>query len=64
MGITYTSAPPVEGRKFTCKRCRREYAYPQENGRPVRCECGWWYWNDHGKIREAFRQRIDSISAQ
>jgi hypothetical protein len=57
---TYSAEPPIEGRKYTCKRCGRIYAYPIENGRPIRCECGWWYWNDHGKIKEAFRQRIDS----
>ncbi|MBV9149445.1 MAG: hypothetical protein JO024_06255 [Candidatus Eremiobacteraeota bacterium] len=56
---TYSAMPPIEGRKFTCKRCGRVYAYPEVNGGPIRCECGWWYWNDHGKIRDAFRQRID-----
>lgn len=59
MGVTYASEPPIEGRRFTCKRCGRVYAYPQPEGRPIRCECGWWYWNDHGKIKEAFRERID-----
>ena len=56
---TYSSLPSIEGRKFICKRCRRVYPYPEDDGRPIRCECGWWYWNERGKIREAFRQRID-----
>ncbi len=44
---------------FTCKRCKRVYAYPQPGQRPIRCECGWWYENVGGKISEAFWQRID-----
>ncbi|MBV8244857.1 MAG: hypothetical protein JOZ38_02950 [Candidatus Eremiobacteraeota bacterium] len=59
MALTYTSTPPIEGRKFRCKRCGRVYAYPEDNGRPVMCECGWWYWNQGGHIVEQFRQRID-----
>jgi len=59
MATTYASEPPIEGEKFICKRCGRVYAYPKLNGRPIRCECGWWYWNDYGKIKEAFRERID-----
>jgi len=61
--VTYTGAGKIEGKKFTCKRCKRVYAYPQENGRPVRCECGWWYKNDHGKIVESFKQRIDPVGS-
>ncbi|HTX60044.1 MAG TPA: hypothetical protein VMH02_10260 [Verrucomicrobiae bacterium] len=58
--ITYTSsAKPVEGRKFTCKRCKRAYAYPQPGERPIRCECGWWYYNDGVCIRESYQQRIE-----
>ena len=56
--ITYTSQQPVTGPTFTCPRCRRVYAYPQENGRPIRCECGWWYSNAGGKIVAEFRPRI------
>ena len=62
MATTYTSAPPIEGKKFTCKRCKRVYAYPECDGAPVRCECGWWYWNAGGKIKEKFNQRIDPQS--
>lgn len=58
--ITYTSSvPPIEGRKFVCKRCKREYPYPQAGERPIRCECGWWYFNDGAAIREAYCQRIE-----
>ena len=59
MGLTYTPAPPIEGRKFTCKRCKRVYGYPEASGKPVRCECGWWYSNVGGHITEKFMQRID-----
>ncbi len=45
--------------KFVCKRCKREYAYPEVNARPIRCECGWWYFNDGAAIREAYCQRIE-----
>ncbi len=57
--ITYTAEAPIEGRKFVCKRCKREYPYPQAGERPIRCECGWWYLNDGGRIREAYFQRIE-----
>ena len=26
---------------------------------PIRCECGWWYENDHGTIKERYWQRIE-----
>jgi hypothetical protein len=42
-----------------CKRCRREYNYPQPGDPPIRCECGWWYENDRGSIKEAYWQRIE-----
>ena len=58
--VTYTSSiPPIEGEKFVCKRCARTYAYPEPGDRPIRCECGWWYLNDRGTIREAYCQRIE-----
>jgi hypothetical protein len=44
---------------FVCKRCKRQYAYPTVGERPIRCECGWWYYNDGVKICEAFWQRIE-----
>ncbi len=44
---------------FVCKRCKRAYPYPQVGERPIRCECGWWYYNDGAAIREAFWERID-----
>ena len=57
--VTYTaSAGPITGRKFVCKRCDRVYAYPKTGERPIRCECGWWYYNDGAALREAFWQRI------
>ncbi|MGC2129416.1 MAG: hypothetical protein WA629_04880 [Candidatus Aquilonibacter sp.] len=46
-------------KQFVCKRCKRAYAYPQAGERPIRCECGWWYYNDGAFIREAFWQRIE-----
>lgn len=58
--VTYTSsAKPIAGRKFVCKRCKREYNYPESGGPPIRCECGWWYENDHGTINERYWQRIE-----
>ncbi len=58
-GVTYTAEPPIEGKTFVCKRCKRTYAFPQPGDRPIRCECGWWYLNDGGNIREAYNQRIE-----
>ncbi len=58
--VTYTSSVPrIEGRKFVCKRCKREYPYPQPGDRPIRCECAWWYENVNGTIKEAYWQRIE-----
>ena len=57
--ITYTPDAPIEGRHFACKRCHRQYAYPKPNDRPIRCECGWWYYNDGVAIRESYQQRIE-----
>lgn len=56
---TYTAAPAVTGPTFTCSRCKRVYAYPVDHGRPIRCECGWWYSNlGHGRILEEYKPRI------
>ena len=56
---TYTGVPVNHGPTFTCSRCERVYPYPHENGAPVRCECGWWYYNlGHGNMVEAFKPRI------
>jgi hypothetical protein len=58
--VTYTSSmKPITGKKFVCKRCKREYSYPLDGGPPIRCECGWWYENDHGAIKERYWQRIE-----
>lgn len=57
--VTYTSAPTIEGKKLVCKRCHRQYAYPEAKARPIRCECGWWYYNDGFVLREAFWQRLE-----
>jgi hypothetical protein len=46
-------------KKFVCNRCGRVYGYPQPGERPIRCECGWWYENVGGRIREAYWQRIE-----
>ncbi len=56
--ITYMADAPIVGKKFTCKRCKRVYAYPLAEARPIRCECGWWYYNDGVAIREAYWERI------
>ena len=57
--VTYTSsAPKIEDDAFVCKRCKREYPQPEAGGRPIRCECGWWYYNDGVAIRETYWQRI------
>ncbi|MBV9438485.1 MAG: hypothetical protein JOZ24_00685 [Candidatus Eremiobacteraeota bacterium] len=57
--ITYTPAGRIDGPAFTCRRCGRVYPYPEANGAPVRCECGWWYTNvGRGRITEEFRPRI------
>jgi len=34
------------------------HAYPVDGGRPIRCECGWWYENHGGLIVEHFRPRL------
>jgi hypothetical protein len=58
--VTYTSTlKPIEGKQFVCKRCKRVYEYPKPAERPIRCECGWWYYNDGVAIREAYWQRIE-----
>ena len=58
--ITYTASSAVAGeKKFVCKRCKREYPYPAAGARPIRCECGWWYYNDGAAIREAYWQRLE-----
>ncbi len=61
---TYTAAPKLSGPTFTCSRCRRVYAYPLDHGKPIRCECGWWYFNlGHGRIVEEYRPRIGGAPA-
>ncbi len=56
---TYTSLPPIDGPTFTCSRCKRVYPYPVDGGKPIRCECGWWYRNlGHGRILEEYKPRI------
>ena len=56
---TYTAESTLTGPTFTCSRCRRVYAYPVDHGKPIRCECGWWYRNlGHGRIVEEFKPRI------
>lgn len=58
--VTYgSSMKPITGKKFVCKRCKRVYHYPEPESAPIRCECGWWYENDHGTIKERFWQRIE-----
>ncbi len=57
---TYTGTP-IEG-EVVCKRCKREYPYPQAGERPIRCECGWWYFNDGVSIREALPAAHRTVS--
>ncbi len=61
MAQTYTSgeAEEIQGLKLTCKRCKREYHLPDDGEKPVRCECGWWYQNVNGTIKESFHHRFD-----
>ena len=62
--ITYSSAGAIDGPTFTCRRCARVYQYPQAGGKPVRCECGWWYHNlGRRKLVEEFRPRIGGAAA-
>ena len=57
--VTYTaSTKPIGAKALICKRCKRTYAYPQPGERPIRCECGWWYYNDGVALREAYWQRL------
>jgi hypothetical protein len=57
--VTYTAAPNLGGPTFTCTRCKRVYAYPSDRARPIRCECGWWYYNlGHGRFMEEYKPRI------
>jgi len=57
--VTYTAAPNPGGPQFTCSRCHRTYAYPADHGKPIRCECGWWYYNvGHGRFMEEYKPRI------
>jgi hypothetical protein len=46
--------------RFVCKRCKRTYDYPKAGERPIRCECGWWYQNLGGHIKETFWERLGS----
>jgi hypothetical protein len=57
--VTYTPAAKLDGPTFTCSRCLRVYAYPHDHGAPIRCECGWWYYNvGEGQIMEKYHTRI------
>ncbi|HVS47151.1 MAG TPA: hypothetical protein VMS32_10885 [Verrucomicrobiae bacterium] len=59
--VTYTSSLTTLGaHPFVCKRCHREYPFPKPGERPIRCECGWWYYNDGIKVRDAYWQRLES----
>lgn len=58
--VTYTSSvPKIEGKPFECKRCHRTYAQPLAGDRPIRCECGWWYYNNGAALREVYWPRIE-----
>lgn len=56
--VTYSARPPLVGATLTCGRCKRVHRYPAEGAPPIRCECGWWYENVHGLIREQFKPRL------
>jgi hypothetical protein len=61
--VTYTAAPDLTGPRFTCSRCRRVYAYPTDPEKPIRCECGWWYYNDgRGRVVDVYKPRIGGAS--
>lgn len=56
---TYTAARGrVTGPKLTCSRCGRTYPFPEPGSPPIKCECGWWYENADGLIREEFHSRL------
>jgi hypothetical protein len=55
---TYTARPAIAGAKMTCRRCARVYAFPRPGDPPIRCECGWVYVNNDGRIEEHFKSRI------
>jgi hypothetical protein len=57
--VTYTSSKAISGPTFTCSRCHRVYPYPHDHGAPIRCECGWWYYNDGAGMREVYWQRLE-----
>ena len=58
--VTYTKSLHQPGsHPFVCRRCARTYAQPKAGERPIRCECGWWYYNDGVKVREAYWQRLE-----
>jgi hypothetical protein len=50
---------PIAGEPFVCKRCARAYNEPKAGGKPIRCECGWWYYNDGAGMREVYWQRLE-----
>ncbi|MBD5634762.1 MAG: hypothetical protein IAI49_09815 [Candidatus Eremiobacteraeota bacterium] len=56
--VTYTAKAALGSRTLTCSRCGRVHAYPVDGGRPIRCECGWWYENRGGLIQEHFKPRL------
>jgi hypothetical protein len=56
--VTYTAQPPLTGATLTCARCKRVHPYPEDGGKPIRCECGWWYENHGGLIQEEFKPRL------
>jgi hypothetical protein len=56
--VTYTARPPLGARTLRCTRCARVHAYPEDGGKPIRCECGWWYENHGGLIQEHFKSRL------
>jgi hypothetical protein len=55
---TYSAQAPLAGKTLTCKRCGRTHPYPQAGGAPVRCECGWWYENVGGQLKDEFKPRL------
>jgi hypothetical protein len=56
--VTYTGRAPLGPQTLTCRRCKRVHAYPVDGGKPIRCECGWWYENRNGLIQEQFKSRL------
>lgn len=55
---TYTPREALGAQILTCTRCRRVHHFPLPGSPAIRCECGWWYENNEGRIEEQFKPRL------